>query len=94
MIQRCPVLLNNDAVTVFQYNDVDVQVRSIGRKAEYVDVLYENDKYTVLNENEKPSIDIAQPSKDMPIHEAVESNSRDKMRRRKKKTTTKPYNKE
>ena len=49
----CRVLLNNEAVTVFDYDGTKVQVPSIKRKAETVNVIYKDGLYIVVDNNYK-----------------------------------------
>ena len=51
MVKECKVLINNDAVTVIEYDDIKVQVPSIHRIANTVKVLYKNGKYTVVDDD-------------------------------------------
>ena len=52
MVKKCPVLLNNSAVTVFKYDDISVQAPSINRDANYVNVLFDKDHfYTIVDDN-------------------------------------------
>lgn len=50
MIKECKVLLNNEAVTVIQYDDIQVQIPAIGRKASVVKVK-DDGHYTVVPDN-------------------------------------------
>lgn len=51
MVLKCPVLLNNDAVTVIKFNDVEVQIPAIERQASIVTVRFDNGKYSVVDDN-------------------------------------------
>lgn len=52
MVKKCQVLLNNSAVTVFKFDDVTVQAPSINRDAEYVNVLFDEDHfYTIVDDD-------------------------------------------
>jgi len=51
MIKNCSVVINNDAVTVFDYDGNLVQIPSIQRNADSLNIKYENGKYIVLSEN-------------------------------------------
>jgi len=51
MTKKCRVLINNDLVTVFKYDDIEVQVPSIGKEADFVNVVKENDRYKVVDDN-------------------------------------------
>ena len=53
MIKECRVLLNNAAVTVVHFEDKDVQLPPIGRRANSLMVKFENGKYEVVNNEEK-----------------------------------------
>ena len=52
MIKECPVILNNSEVTVFEYDDVDVQAPSINRIAKTVKAKKDKNQYTIIDENE------------------------------------------
>lgn len=54
MIKECIVKLNNEAVTVVSYGDVDVQLPAIRREAKKLFVNCENGKYTVVDKDYKP----------------------------------------
>jgi len=53
MIKFCPVIKNNAAITVFNYDGVIVQVPAIGRQADRVKVRFEDGKYTVVADDYK-----------------------------------------
>lgn len=53
MISNCKVLINNDAVTVVRFNNVDVQLPSIHRSTETIRVCYANGKYFVVDDDYK-----------------------------------------
>ena len=48
MIQECKVILNNERVTVIDFDGTTVQLPSIHRKAEYIKVKFDNDRHIVL----------------------------------------------
>ena len=48
MIQECKVILNNERVTVIDFDGTAVQLPSIHRKAEYIKVKFDNDRHIVL----------------------------------------------
>ena len=62
MIKECKVLLNNDAVTVIRYGDIDVQIPAIKRNADTVKV--KNDGvYTVVPDNySEPDDSVVKPN--------------------------------
>lgn len=52
MIMKCPVLLNNELVTVVQYNDIEVQLPSIHREAKELNVLFSDDGcYSIIDDD-------------------------------------------
>lgn len=53
MIKNCKVLINNEAVTVIDFDGTEVQIPAIKKKVNTVRVLKENDKYTVVNDDYK-----------------------------------------
>lgn len=69
MIKECPVIENNDAVTVVRFGDTDVQFSSIAKDAKTVKVKYDNGKYSIVNHAEETdsivdeSVEVAEPVK-------------------------------
>jgi len=74
MIKDCNVLINNDAVTVVRFNEVDVQLPSINRSAKTIRVCHSNGKYSVVDDDYKEP-------------EFSEAEEKPKKRRTKKTTT-------
>ncbi len=56
MIKKCKVIINNEAVTVIRFGNIEVQIPSIHKKADYVNVLYENGKYKIVDEDYKDNL--------------------------------------
>lgn len=54
-MKECPVILNNDAVTVIQYGDKKVQIPSIKKDVKTVMIDYKDGHYTVAKKQEKPA---------------------------------------
>lgn len=58
MTKECKVLLNNDAVTVVEFDSIKVQMPSIHKNAETIFVKFEDGKYSVVdslsNTEDKP----------------------------------------
>lgn len=69
MVKECLVILNNAAVTVIRYDETEVQLPSIHRKADKVFVKYENGRYTIV---EKP-----EPKADLEDKSVVESEEKE-----------------
>ena len=53
MVKNCSVILNNDAVTVINYDGIEVQIPSIRRSVKSVNVLYKDNKYIVVDDDYK-----------------------------------------
>lgn len=51
MLKTCKVILNNQYVTVVNFGGTEVQFPSIRRKANEVNVLFENGKYMIVDDN-------------------------------------------
>lgn len=82
MVKNCKVILNNELVTVLDFDGKQIQVPSIKRKANYVSVLFKDNKYQVVSD------DYIEPLE--PVIEQVEpvQEEKPKRKRRKKKKTT------
>lgn len=63
MTKECTVLLNNSAVTVVKFGDVEVQLPSIQRDAKKVFVKFENDRYAVVDKLDEPEVQTKKKSK-------------------------------
>lgn len=51
MVKNCKVLINNEAVTVFDYDGIQVQIPSIKRTADFINVVKRNGNYFVVDDN-------------------------------------------
>lgn len=51
MIKNCNVLINNEAVTVIDYDGIQVQIPSIHKEAKSVKIVAKNGTYTVVDDN-------------------------------------------
>ena len=78
MIKNCRVTLNNECVTVVDFEGIDVQLPAIGRKADQIKVEYKDGKYTVLPDNYTEAV---QEVKEV---EVEETESKPKKKRNKK----------
>lgn len=50
MVKECPVILNNELVTVVKYGEIDVQFPSIKKKAKTIFVQFKDGEYTIVDE--------------------------------------------
>lgn len=49
MILECPVIINNNAVTVVKYGNIDVQFPSVRKDVKTLMVKCDNGKYSLVN---------------------------------------------
>ena len=68
MIKECPVIENNDAVTVVRFDGNDIQFPSVGQEgAKTLNVKFENGKYSIVDHAEETdpivdeSVEVAEP---------------------------------
>lgn len=59
MTKQCPVILNNKAVTVVKFDNIEIQFPSIHKDAETVFVKFEDDKYTIVENIEDEKVVIS-----------------------------------
>ena len=53
MILECPVIINNNAVTVIKYGNIDVQCPSVRKDVKTLMVKCDNGKYSLVNHVEE-----------------------------------------
>ena len=63
MTKECTVLLNNSAVTVVKFGEVEVQLPSIQRDAKKIFVKFENDRYAVVDKLDELEVQTKKKSK-------------------------------
>ena len=59
MTKQCPVILNNKAVTVVKFDNIEIQFPSIHKDAETVFVKFEDGKYTIVENIEEEKVVIS-----------------------------------
>lgn len=59
MTKQCPVILNNKAVTVVKFDNIEIQFPSIHKDAETVFVKFEDGKYTIVENIEDEKVVIS-----------------------------------
>lgn len=53
MIKECPVIINNDDVTVVKFDGTDIQFPSVNNDGiKTLNVKFDNGKYSIVNETE------------------------------------------
>lgn len=63
MTKECKVILNNSAVTVVKFGEIEVQLPPIQRDAKNVFVKFENDRYAVVDKLDEPEVQTKKKSK-------------------------------
>lgn len=63
MTKECKVILNNSAVTVVKFGEIEVQLPPIQRDAKKIFVKFENDRYAVVNKLDEPEVQTKKKSK-------------------------------
>lgn len=53
MVKECNVKINNEYVTVVEYEDIDIQFPAIHKKAKTVYVSYQDGEYSIVNKEYK-----------------------------------------
>ncbi len=53
MIKECKVLINNDAVTVVDFDGHEIQIPAIHKAADTVKIALENGRYKLVDDNRK-----------------------------------------
>lgn len=56
MIKNCRVLMNNEAVTVIEYDGISIQIPAIHRDAKYVNVILQNGRHIVVDDDYKEPV--------------------------------------
>lgn len=63
MTKECKVILNNSAVTVVKFGEIEVQLPPIQRNAKKVFVKFENDRYAVVDKLDELEVQTKKKSK-------------------------------
>lgn len=61
MIKECPILINNTAVTVVKYDDVEVQFPAINKDVKTVFVDFTEGKYNIVDKKEIEKATVEKP---------------------------------
>lgn len=84
MIKECPVIINNDAVSVVRFDGIDVQFPSVGKNVNKVNVKFENGRYSIVKDVEKNKLI-------KPVEEKSETVEIKKTEKKSKKTIKKKH---
>lgn len=58
MVKECPVIMNNDLVTVVRYDGIDIQLPSVGKDAKSVLIIkHSNGSYQIVDSAEPVDAD-------------------------------------
>ena len=74
MTKECKVILNNSAVTVVKFGEIEVQLPSIQRDAKKVFVKFENDRYAVVDKLDEPEVQTKKKSKKTIVENDIGNN--------------------
>lgn len=55
MIKECPVIINNEAVSVVNFDGIDIQFPSLGKNVKKVNVKFEDGNYSIVKDEIKVS---------------------------------------
>ena len=92
MVKDCRVMLNNDAVTVVQFGEVEVQLPAIHRDVNIVKVAFEDGKYKVVGEDYKEANAVVEEViEDEPAVEEEPEKEEEKITTEEKVEKEKPY---
>lgn len=53
MIKECPVIINNKALVVVNFDGIDIQFPPIGKNVKTLNVKFEDGKYSIVKDAEK-----------------------------------------
>ena len=73
MIKECPVILNNEAVTVVRYGEVNVQLPSIKKDAKTIFVDYVDGRYVIVDGKKNTNVPKSRKKKNVAKKTTVEN---------------------
>lgn len=89
MIKECPVIINNDAVSVVRFDGIDIQFPPVGKNVKSVNVEFNDGKYAIVIDAkiDKPSASVKDKPKAEKASKAVETDKKQKKTITKKRET-------
>jgi len=86
MIKECPVIINNEAVSVVNFDGIDIQFPSLGKNVKKVNVKFEDGNYSIVKDEIKVSKPI-EKAETVIEEKPVEVEKKQKKTTRKKRET-------
>lgn len=87
MIKECPVIMNNEAVSVVSFDGIDIQFSCLGKNIKKVNVKFEDGKYSIVKDEVKVSKSIEKVAETVNREKPVEVEKKQKKTTRKKRET-------
>jgi phage gp45-like len=85
MIKECPILINNTAVTVVKYDDVEVQFPAINKDVKTVFVDFTEGKYNIVDKKEIEKATIEKPVEEVADKKEEKKTTKDSVKTQQKK---------
>lgn len=87
MIKECPVIMNNEAVSVVSFDGIDIQFPCLGKNIKKVNVKFEDGKYSIVKDEIKVSKPVEKEAETVIEEKPVEVEKKQKKTTRKKRET-------
>lgn len=85
MIKECPILINNTAVTVVKYDDVEVQFPAINKDVKTVFVDFTEGKYNIVDKKEIEKVTVEKPVEEVADKKEEKKTTKDSVKTQQKK---------
>lgn len=85
MIKECPILINNTAVTVAKYDDVEVQFPAINKDVKTVFVDFTEGKYNIVDKKEIEKATVEKPVEEVADKKEEKKTTKDSVKTQQKK---------
>lgn len=85
MIKECPILINNSAVTVVKYDDVEVQFPAINKDVKTVFVDFTEGKYNIVDKKEIEKATVEKPVEEVADKKEEKKTTKDSVKTQQKK---------
>ena len=86
MIKECPVIINNDALSVVKFDDIDIQLPPLGKNTKNVNVSFDNGKYSIVKDI-KTEKHVEEKTERKEIEKTIEFEKKQKKTIKKKRET-------
>lgn len=87
MIKECPVIINNEAVSVVNFDGIDIQFPSLGKNVKKVNVKFEDGNYSIVKDEIKVSKPVEKEAETVKEEKPIEVEKKQKKTTRKKRET-------